>query len=187
MVDPLKPDNQDWVLVIQSTSNAVAEPVASVASGSYGTAQTVVLSSTTAGASIYYTLDGTVPTASSTLYAGPITISSSTTLRTIAVKAGLSNSIAVTHYYTIGAAKPVSAVATRLIDNIYESAVQVQLSTATSGASIRYTLDGSLPTSASALYTGPITIDRSATLRAIAVKSGAGQRNACRDLPYPHE
>jgi len=169
---PSKPDNLDWVLLIQSTSNAVAEPVANVASGSYGTAQTVALSTSTSGASIYYTLDGTVPTISSTLYAGPITISSSTTLRTIAVKAGLSNSISVTHYYTIGAAKPESAVATRLIDNIYESAVQVQLSTATSGASIRYTLDGSLPTSSSALYTGPITIESSATLRAIAVKSG---------------
>ena len=44
--------------------------------------------------------------------------------------------------------------------------------TADAGASIRYTLDGSAPTAASALYAGPITITATTTIKAIAIKSG---------------
>ncbi|MGM0881362.1 MAG: S-layer homology domain-containing protein [Bacillota bacterium] len=54
----------------------------------------------------------------------------------------------------------------------FSAPVTVTLSASTSGASIYYTLDGSFPTSSGQLYTGPIKISRSATLKAIAVKLG---------------
>ena len=52
------------------------------------------------------------------------------------------------------------------------SPTSVSLSCATAGAEIRYTLDGTMPDPESALYEGPITIQDSTTLRAIAFANG---------------
>lgn len=55
---------------------------------------------------------------------------------------------------------------------IYENAQSVTLATATAGASIRYTTDGSTPTSTTGtVYTGPISLTVSTTLKAIASKA----------------
>ena len=53
------------------------------------------------GSEIHYTLDGTVPTAESTLYEGPITLSDTTTVKAIAIKDGVSSSV-TTRIYTKG-------------------------------------------------------------------------------------
>jgi hypothetical protein len=54
----------------------------------------------------------------------------------------------------------------------YSAPIQVAITTDTPGAIIRYTLNGSAPSeSVGALYTGPITIDTTSTVRAIAYKS----------------
>ena len=45
------------------------------------------------GASIYYTVDGTTPTAESTQYAEPLTFSETTTLKAIAIKDGVSSEV----------------------------------------------------------------------------------------------
>jgi len=65
-----------------------ATPVMSVASGIYAGAQTVSLSTTTAGASIRYTLDGSEPTAASPLYSTPLTISTPQVIRARAYPTG---------------------------------------------------------------------------------------------------
>ncbi len=52
----------------------------------------------------------------------------------------------------------------------FSAPVQVAIGAATSGATIRYTLDGSTPSEASAAYTGPLTIGATTTLRARAFK-----------------
>ena len=54
-----------------------------------------------AAPSLHYTLDGTVPTAESTLYEGPITLSETTTVKAIAVKDGVSSSV-TSRVYTKG-------------------------------------------------------------------------------------
>ncbi len=77
-----------------------ASPVASPQGGTYAAAQQVTLSDTSAGASLFYTLDGSVPTSSSTLYTGPITIGATATLRAIAVLNGVA-SLPSTQTYTI--------------------------------------------------------------------------------------
>ena len=56
-------------------------------------------------------------------------------------------------------------------DGVYEKtdAVQVELQAA---GEIHYTLDGSLPTAASALYTGPLTLTKTCVVRAVALEDG---------------
>ena len=54
-----------------------------------------------AGASIYYTLDGSTPTVSSTQYSEALTLSDTTTVKAIAIKEGVSSSVA-THTFTKG-------------------------------------------------------------------------------------
>ena len=64
---------------------AVRAPEFSPAGGTYTDEQIVSITCATANTSIYYTLDGTKPTSSSTLYTAPITISESTTVKAIAI------------------------------------------------------------------------------------------------------
>jgi hypothetical protein len=54
----------------------------------------------------------------------------------------------------------------------YSSAQTVTISTATSGATIYYTTNGSTPTTASPQYTVPITVNSTETIKALAAKSG---------------
>jgi hypothetical protein len=72
----------------------------SPAGGTYTTAQSVTLKDVTTGASIYYTLDGTNPTTSSTLYTGPITVNSTETIKANAVAPHDTQSSVVTAKYT---------------------------------------------------------------------------------------
>ena len=79
-----------------------AAPAFSPVGGTYSSAQSVTISCGTEGATIYYTTDGSDPTASSTQYTGAITISSSTTLKAVAVKDGVSSAV-TSATYTINA------------------------------------------------------------------------------------
>lgn len=54
----------------------------------------------------------------------------------------------------------------------YSAAQTVTITSTTSGATIYYTTDGSTPTTYSAIYSGPITVGVSKTLKAIAIKGG---------------
>ena len=84
-----------------SATPTCATPTFSPAAGLYNTAQNVTISTTTEGATIYYTKDGSTPTTSSTPYTGAIAVSSTTTIKAIAVKASYDNSAVATATYTI--------------------------------------------------------------------------------------
>ena len=79
----------------------VATPTASVTPGSYSSAQSVTLSTSTPGASIYYTTDGTPPTASNTTYTGPISVATTQTIKAIAIKTNYTDSEMRSFDYTI--------------------------------------------------------------------------------------
>ncbi len=78
-----------------------AAPTFSPAAGTYTSVQTVTISDSTTGASIYYTTNGTTPTTGSTVYSSPISVSSSETLEAIAAASGYSSSAVASAAYTI--------------------------------------------------------------------------------------
>ena len=84
-----------------SVTPTCATPTFSPAEGAYTSAQNVTISTTTTGATIYYTTDGNEPTTSSSVYSSAIPVSSTTTIKAMAVKAGMDNSSVATATYTI--------------------------------------------------------------------------------------
>ena len=149
---------------------AAATPTASVASGTYSASQKVTLSDATAGAAIYYTMNGTTPTTSSTKYTAPIAVTASETLKAIAVLAGHTNSGVASVAYTIEtpAANPTFSKAA----GAYSASQTVTITDATGGATIYYTTNGTVPTTSSTKYTGPIAVAKSEKVQAIAVLAG---------------
>jgi hypothetical protein len=147
-----------------------ATPTFSPTAGTYTSAQFVTISDTTASATIHYTTDGTIPTASSTKYTGAISVSSTETIEAIAVATGYSSSAIASATYTIKtpAATPVFSVTA----GTYTSAQTVSITDTTTGAVIYYTTNGITPTTSSTKYTGVIAVASTETIEAIAVASG---------------
>jgi hypothetical protein len=75
-------------------------PTFTPSSGNYYSSQTVEISSTTPGATIYYTTDGSDPDATKTEYTSAISISSTTTLKAITYATGYEPSMITSATYT---------------------------------------------------------------------------------------
>ena len=84
--------------------SAAGIPAASPAGGAVPAGTTVTLTTSTPGAKIRYTLDGSNPSASSTLYYGPISITAGLTIKAVAMLSGVPDSAVMTASYTILAA-----------------------------------------------------------------------------------
>jgi uncharacterized repeat protein (TIGR03803 family) len=78
-----------------------ATPSFSPVSGTYNATQSVMIADATAGATIYYTDDGTTPTTSSAVYNGPLTVNSTETIEAIAAASGYLSSAVATATYTL--------------------------------------------------------------------------------------
>ena len=74
----------DRLLFVRPPRLSAAVPIFSPAAGIYGTAQTVSITCATPGAVIRFTIDGSDPTASSTVYTAPIAVATTTTLKAFA-------------------------------------------------------------------------------------------------------
>ncbi len=153
--------------LVQADYSILDTPIVSFPQGSYIGAQIVSLSCATPGASIHYTLDGGVPTRSSTRYTVPLNVDSSLTLRAVSWKDGWGTSPVVTVRYALQARAPVASVPA----GVYRSSQSITLS-ASSGATIRCTRDGSIPSTASSVCSGAIQIDSDMVVRAIATLPG---------------
>ncbi len=149
----------------------LATPTFSPAPGSYNAAQTVTLSDTAAGVSLFYTIDGSTPSASSTPYNGPINVAATEVVKSIAILSGYPNSAVASGTYVV--TTPLTATLTfSPAAGTYHAVQTVTISNSASGASIYYTTDGTTPTASSTLYNGPITVSGNETIQAVAVESG---------------
>ncbi|HEU5342537.1 chitobiase/beta-hexosaminidase C-terminal domain-containing protein [Edaphobacter sp.] len=85
-----------------STEPTAAAPTFNPAGGTYSSAQSVTMTSSTSGATIRYTTDGSTPSETNgTVYSGAVNISSTTTLKAIAYKSGYADSSVTSATYTI--------------------------------------------------------------------------------------
>jgi len=113
-------------------ATTVATPTFSPGAGTYTSTQTVTISDTTSGASIYYTTNGSTPTTASTLYSSPVSVSVSQTLKALGTHSGDTNSAVGSAKYTIQVATPTFSPGA----GTYTATQTVTISDTTSGASI---------------------------------------------------
>jgi hypothetical protein len=153
------------------TIAVAARPTFSLASGTYSSAQSLVVTDTTPGATIYYTIDGTNPTTSSAKYTAAIAITTSETVKALATAPGYAQGPVTSGTFTI--TSTVAATPTfSLAAGSYTGTQSVTLSDATSGATIYYTTNGTTPTTSSTKYAAAISVPATETIEAIAVASG---------------
>lgn len=171
------------------SGGTVATPTDSPGAGTYSSAQSVILSTITGGATICYTTNGATPTATTAgtcdgaptqTYTGAISVSTTTTIKAIGTLTGNANSSVLTSTYTIS----IPTVATPTDSpgaGTYSSTQSVTLSTSTGAATICFTTDGSTPTAptpgtcsggTTQTYTGAISVSVTTTIHALGTKSG---------------
>ena len=156
------------IVVTYEEANAAVAPTFSPEGGLVTAGTNVTVSTTTEGATIYYTTDGTDPTSASTEYTDAIAINETQTIKAIAVKDGKPDSEVSSATYTV--TEKVAAPTFSPAAGTYTSAQNVTISSATGEATIYYTTDGTDPTTESTAYTGAIAISETTTIKAIAVK-----------------
>ena len=172
----------------------VTPVVASPDQGTYSTAQNVMLSTITSQTAIYYRIDGGDPGAdlataqsnqSATLYQGTaIAIGQNETITARAYPTATGSGIAPTDEATLAYQIQAAAPDFSLGTGTYTSNQTVTITTALSGATIRYTTDGSVPTANyGSIYSSPISISGDSTgltevtthLKAIVIKAGCAE------------
>ncbi len=151
---------------------AAPSPVITPGTSTFNSPLTVTMTDAIAGATIYYTTDGSTPTASSLVYSSttPPVVSTTETITAIASIVGYLQSApsSATYTSTTVPANPVFSLAA----GTYTGTQTLTITEATSGAVVYYTVDGSAPTTASLVYTHPLTIYASQTVQAIAIFPG---------------
>jgi beta-glucanase (GH16 family) len=156
------------VFAFQSSATAAATPQLSPAAGIYHSPVTVTITDSTPGATIHYSLHGAPLSVYSPVYTKPILIQSTTTVKAFAIATGYSNSAVATAKYSIDllpAAEPefTPPPATYMAPQV------VRITDTTPGAIIYYTTRGKTPSTSSRVYKGPIRVDDSETIRAVAM------------------
>jgi hypothetical protein len=137
-----------------TSTSTVANPVPSLAAGTYSGAQTLTLTDATPGATIYYTLNGVTPTTASSVYKTPLPVQVSETLQAIAIAPGLFNSSVLTAAYII---QPAYAIDYSLGFSQAEGPVQFNGSTDLDDFRLQLT-NGKLNETGSAFFTTPVNI-----------------------------
>ncbi len=128
---------------------------------------TLILRTSTAGATVHYTLDGSQPTRNSPVYTTPLLMTENCTIKALAVKKGFNisptDSLIIDHF-------TVDSVTITAEDSRMPLELHLALACSTPGASIHYTTDGSEPTLESPLYTDSLVLTENDTIKAIAFR-----------------
>jgi uncharacterized repeat protein (TIGR02543 family) len=135
------------------------------------TGKDVHISCNDKNAAIYYTLDGSSPTAKSAKYIDAVLLSSAGnyTIKAVAVSSGCTDSaIAIKNVTVTQAEKPSAGPESGFV----HAGVQISLQSGVENAVIYYTMDGSAPTQTSDVYTEPLSMDHDFILKAVAACSG---------------
>ena len=141
--------------------------------GNFAGSVTVYLGSTVLGAEIRYTTDGSEPSQSSALFAEPIVLDQTATVKARIYLEGYTPSLVIEKLFTI-VPQAVKPVITPVSGTEATGSLEVLISTTTSGATIRYTTNGAEPTSYSTTYSGPFTLGVGQhTVKAKAFLAGA--------------
>ena len=155
----------------------LAAPTFSPAGGEVASVGSTVTISSVEGSTVYYTIDGTTPTASSSVYSDPIAINDDLTLKAFAIKSGYKSSNVTSVDYTVPqCSTPTLSPGSSTVD----SGTVITISSTTTGSTIYYTINGDTPvvgggtTTAgdSGTATATVTVTSARTIKAIAVKSG---------------
>lgn len=158
--------------------SAAASPAFTPTAGTYATAQLISLTSSTYGADIFYTLDGSDPSGAWSAYSAPFPVSSTTTIKAFARAQGYADSPVTAATYVISASGPTAPpplAGSPVFDpaaGTYASAQLISLSSTTSGAQIFYTVDGSMPSASSSAYSTPLLVSSTTTVKAFARAPG---------------
>lgn len=154
---------------------------ASPGAGSYDGPREITLTASES-AVIYYTTDGSTPTAVSSVYGGAITLARSATLNYVAVDGAGNAGAVVASAYVITADITPPTVAAAPPGGSYTGAQQVTLS-ADEVATIYYTVDGGAPGLSSMLYSGAISVESTTSVRFFAVDV-SGNRSVSGSADY---
>jgi hypothetical protein len=156
----------------------VAPPSFSPAPGVYAPPLSVSISDSTAGAAIYYTTDGSTPTTSSAVYSGAISMPVGTTTLSAVAAGGAGSSAVTSGSYTVNQQMPPPPTFSPPAGT-YTTVLSVSITDSITGATIYYTANGSMPSTTSTVYFGPIPIPvGTTTLSAIAANSGGSSTPA---------
>ena len=160
----------NYTLNLQTT----ASPTFSPSNGTYNTPLTVTISDSTPNTTIYYATNHYPSTSSnSTIYTGPIAVSSSETIWAIALaKDHYQSGIVSGNWNIVPGAVAAATPSFSPAGGTYPSSQTVTFTDTTPGSTIFYTTDGSTPTTNSLVYTGPLSISSTHTLNAIASANG---------------
>ncbi|MEG2219559.1 MAG: chitobiase/beta-hexosaminidase C-terminal domain-containing protein, partial [Muribaculaceae bacterium] len=156
------------VITYEYSSTTTVTPTFTPVAGTYNDAQNVAIECATAGSSIFYTTDNSVPSSASTPYTAPIVVDKTTTIKAIATKVGLDNSGVADATYTLQALAPTATPSS----STFETQFDVSLSCATPGSQIYYTINGDEPTTTnSTIYTKAIPITQTTVIKCFATKN----------------
>lgn len=142
---------------MMTTANYVPSPEISYADGK------ITISDELTDATIYYTVDGSDPTTSSTVYKAPFEVTTNVTVKAMATYEDLDPSDIVT--YKVNAFKVEKPV-------ISFANLKLHITCATENSKIYYTTDGSNPSENGQLYTEPFGLAGSCTVKAVAKRDG---------------
>ncbi len=149
-----------------STLPPAVTPEFSIPGGTYTSGGLLAIYNGMANATLYYTTDGTMPTAASTPYHQPFMVASSKIVRAIALAPGYPTSAVSSAIYNFNLWTDPPTFSPPA--GTYSSIQTVTISDGIPNSRIYYTTDGTTPGPNSPLYTGPITVSHTETLQASA-------------------